>query len=144
MPRWVDKCSPYSVPDVLDLLESTLIKQGCTVMARIDHSGNAAKIGMDLRPTQVLLFGKPDLGTQLMQAEQILAIDLPSKVLAWQDIFGQVWLGYHDLRTIAAERGGLDKASAAVEELARIIDRATDAAVALSPPRPSPADRQPP
>lgn len=130
MPRWLEKCSPYPVPATLDRLTALLVEQGCAVMARIDHSANAAKIGLDLRPTQLLLFGKPSLGTQLMQAEQTVAIDLPS----WQDASGQVRLGYHDLRTIAAEHGGLGKAGAAVEELSRIIDSATDAAVTLSPP----------
>lgn len=134
MPRWLEKRSPYSVPATLDRLTALLVEQGCAVMARIDHSANAAKIGLDLRPTQLLLFGKPSLGTQLMQAEQTLAIDLPSKVLAWQDASGQVRLGYHDLRTIAAEYAGLDEASGAVEELSRIIDSATDVAVTLSPP----------
>lgn len=129
MSRWVEKCSPYSVPDTLDRLEGALIDQGFTVMARVDHCAHAAKIGMDLRPTQVLLFGKPSLGTQLMQAEQILAIDLPSKALAWQDGSGQVRLGYRDLRTIAAEHGGLDEARGAVEELANTIDHATDVAI---------------
>jgi|YelNatPaOPRAMG01_1025707.scaffolds.fasta_scaffold121927_1 uncharacterized protein (DUF302 family) len=130
MPRWVEKPSFYSVFETLDRLEHILIDRGFAMMARVDHSGHAAKVGMDLRPTQVLLFGKPSLGTQLMQAEQTIAIDLPSKVLAWQDSRGQVWVGYRDLRTIAAEYGGLDEARAAVEELANNIDQATDAAVA--------------
>ncbi|MGH3562467.1 MAG: DUF302 domain-containing protein [Mycobacterium sp.] len=136
MSRWVAKQSPYPVPETLERLEGRLIEQGFTVMARVDHSGHAAKVGMDLRPTQVLLFGKPSLGTQLMQAEQTFAIDLPSKVLAWQDSCGQVWLGYRDLRAIAAEHDGLAEAHAAVEELASAIDQAADGAIALSPPPP--------
>ncbi len=140
MSRWVNKQSPYSVPETLDRLEGMLVERGFTVMARVDHSGHAAKVGMDLRPTQVLLFGKPSLGTKLMQAEQTLAIDLPSKVLAWQDSCGQVWLGYRDLRAITAEHDGLDEAHAAVEGLASAIDQATDAAVAVSP---SPSRRTP-
>jgi uncharacterized protein (DUF302 family) len=129
MSLWVDKQSPYPVPETLERLEGTLTESGFTVMARIDHSGHAAKIGMDLRPTQVLLFGKPDLGTRLMQAEQTFGIDLPSKVLAWQDTSDQVWLGYRDLRVIAAQRDRLAEAHAVVEELASAIDHATDTAV---------------
>ncbi|HEU4362182.1 MAG TPA: DUF302 domain-containing protein [Mycobacterium sp.] len=131
MPNWVAKKSPYPVPETLDRLERSLIERGCTVMARVDHSGHAAKAGLELRPTQVLLFGKPSLGTQLMQAEQTLAIDLPSKVLGWQDASGQVWLGYRDLRAIAAQHAALDQAHAAVTELAEMIDQVTDGAVSL-------------
>jgi uncharacterized protein (DUF302 family) len=129
MSAWVAKRSPHSVPETLDRLERVLVEGGCTVMGRIDHSGHAAGAGLPLRPTQVLLFGRPSLGTQLMQAEQIVAIDLPSKVLGWQDAHGQVWLGYRDLRAVAAQHPALTEARDAVEELAGIIDRATDAAV---------------
>lgn len=128
-PRWVEKPSPRSVPETLDRLEHSLIGQGFTVMARVDHSGHAAKAGLELRPTQVLLFGKPSLGTLLMQVEQTLAVDLPSKVLAWQDGDGQVRLGYRDLRALLADHDGLQQVSAAVEELAEAIERATDSAV---------------
>jgi uncharacterized protein (DUF302 family) len=132
MPNWVAKKNPYPVPESLDRLERSLIERGCTVMARVDHSGHAATAGPELRPTPVLLFGKPSLGTQLMQAEQTLAIDLPSKVLGWQDTSGQVWPGYRDLRAVAAQYAALDQAHAAVEELAGTIDQATDGAVARS------------
>lgn len=132
MSRWVDKDSPYSVPDTLDRLEEALVGEGFTVMARVDHSGHAAKAGLELRPTQVLLFGNPSLGTRLMQAEQTLAIDLPSKALAWQDAAGRVRLGYRNLRAVLADHDGLAGARAAIEQLASTIDRATDAAVAPS------------
>ncbi|MBS4729345.1 DUF302 domain-containing protein [Mycobacterium sp. SM1] len=65
MSDWVEKQSPYPVAETLDRLESRLTERGFTVMARIDHAANAAAIGMDLPPTQVLLFGNPSLGTQL-------------------------------------------------------------------------------
>ena len=113
-------------------LETVLIERGFTVIGRIDHAAHAAKAGLLLRPTQVLLFGNPALGAHLMQAEQTVAIDLPSKVLAWQDTTGQVRLGYRDLRDVAAaysNLGGRDGAGTAVAELASAIDQATDAAV---------------
>ncbi|MDI3315181.1 MAG: DUF302 domain-containing protein [Mycobacterium sp.] len=138
MSGWVEKRSPYPVPDTLDRLENSLVERDCTVMARIDHAANAAAVGMDLRPTQVLLFGKPRLGTRLMQAEQTLGIDLPSKVLAWQDTSGEVRLGYRDLRAIVAKHDDLDNAKAAAEELASLIDQATDAAIAPPPSPPHP------
>ncbi len=132
MPRWVEKPSAYPVGQTLDRLENLLIERGFTVMARVDHSGHAAQAGLRLRPTQLLLFGKPSLGTRLMQAEQTVAIDLPSKVLSFQDASAQVLLGYRDLRSLLAEHPGLGEARAAVEELAAAIDSATDAATAPS------------
>lgn len=127
MPAWVAKKSPHSVAETLDRLERLLIDRGCTVMARVDHAGHAGKAGLELRPTQLLLFGKPSLGTRLMQAEQTVAIDLPAKVLGWQDADGRVWLGYRDLRAVTAQHSALDRA--VVEELAAMIDQATDGAV---------------
>lgn len=132
MSGWIEKPSPHSVSATLDRLEAALLAEGWQVMARVDHSGHATKAGLELRPTQVLLFGNPALGTRLMQAEQTLAIDLPSKALAWQDADGQVRLGYRDLRAVTADRPELAPARAAIEQLADTIDRATDAAVALT------------
>ena len=127
---WIEKPSPHSVSETLDRLEAALLADGWKVMARVDHSGHATKAGLDLRPTQVLLFGNPALGTRVMQAEQTLAIDLPSKALAWQDATGQVRLGYRDLRALTAGRPELAPAQAAIAQLTDGIDRATDAAVA--------------
>jgi uncharacterized protein (DUF302 family) len=67
-----------------------------TVFARIDHAKGAAGVGKPLRPTEVLIFGNPDIGTLLMQSNQTAGIDLPLKLLAWQDDAGQVWIAYND------------------------------------------------
>jgi len=132
MSRWIDKHSPYPVPETLDHLEEELVKRGFAVMARIDHSENATKVGMDLLPIRLLLFGKPSLGTRLMQADPTFGIELPSKILVWQDTSGNVWLRYQDLQAIAAEHGVLDKVRATIEEMVTTIDQAADAAVASS------------
>jgi uncharacterized protein (DUF302 family) len=87
--------SPYSVPDTLERVESVLREKGLTVFALVDHSGEAEKAGMKMRPTQLLIFGSPRAGTPLMVAAPSLAIDLPLKALAWQDASGQVWLSYN-------------------------------------------------
>lgn len=129
MSRWIEKLSPHPVTETMQRLEANLVERGWKVMARVDHAEHAASAGLALRPTQVLLFGNPALGTRLMQADQTVAIDLPSKALAWQDTAGQVRLGYRDLRALAAEHDSLRPAGAAVEELASVIDEATDAAV---------------
>ena len=84
--------SPYSVPETLKRLESVLNSRNLTVFARIDHSGEAAKAGLTMRPTQLIIFGSPKAGTPLMVASPTLAIDLPFKALAWEDADGKVWL----------------------------------------------------
>ncbi len=91
----IDIPSPYSVPDTLARLQSILKEKGVTVFALIDHSGEAAKVGLEMRPTQLLIFGSPRAGTPLMVATPSIAIDLPLKALAWQDAQGKVWLSYN-------------------------------------------------
>lgn len=87
--------SPYSVPETLQRLEALVTAKGLTIFARVDHSGEAAKIGMEMQPTELLLFGSPKSGTPMMIASPALAIDLPLKALAWQDVDGAVWLSYN-------------------------------------------------
>jgi len=88
--------SPYSVSKTLDRFERVVKSKGMTVFARVDHAKGAAGVGKPLRPTQVLIFGNPKIGTLLMQSEQTAGIDLPLKLLAWQDATGQVWVSYND------------------------------------------------
>lgn len=87
--------SKYSVSETISRIESTAQAKGIIVFARIDHSGEAEKIGMTMRSTQLLILGNPKGGTPLMNATPSLAIDLPMKVLAWQDADGKVWVGYN-------------------------------------------------
>ncbi len=87
--------SPYSVPETLRRLESLLQARGLAIFVRIDHSGEAEKAGLKMRPTQLLIFGSPKQGTPLMVASPTLAIDLPLKALAWEDASGKVWLSYN-------------------------------------------------
>lgn len=91
----VDLPSRYSVPETLARLQSILKEKGVTVFALIDHSGEATKVGLEMRPTQLLIFGSPKAGTPLMVAAPSVAIDLPLKALAWQDAEGKVWLSYN-------------------------------------------------
>ncbi|GAB1235149.1 DUF302 domain-containing protein [Ferrigenium sp. UT5] len=76
-------------------------QRGLHVFARIDHAAGAAKIGKTLRPTQVIVFGNPQGGTPFMECAQTVGIDLPLKVLVWEDSSGQVWLGYNDPEYLA-------------------------------------------
>ena len=100
--------SPHQVGDTLDRLEMLVTEKGMTVFARIDHAAGAAKAGMVLRPTQLLIFGNPKGGTPFMVCAQTVAIDLPLKMLAWQDESGQVWLAYNDPVFLAKRHGARD------------------------------------
>jgi len=93
--------SAHSVRATLDRLETALNEKGVTVIARVDHAAAAQKVGMTLRPTEVLVFGNPKAGTPLMQCAQSIGIDLPQKALAWQDEKGDVWLAYNDQKYLA-------------------------------------------
>lgn len=92
----MSKPSRYSVPETLEKLKAVLSAKGITVFALIDHSGEAAKVGMKMHPTQLLIFGNPKGGTPIMLAAPTSAIDLPLKALAWEDGDGKVWLSYND------------------------------------------------
>ncbi|MBS1853328.1 MAG: DUF302 domain-containing protein [Acidobacteria bacterium] len=87
--------SPYSVAETLARLNALLQSAALTVFAHIDHSGEAEKAGLSLRPTQLVIFGSPKAGTPLMVASPTLAIDLPLKALIWEDAEGKVWLSYN-------------------------------------------------
>ena len=88
--------SSHDVKTTADRLENTLREKGMTVFIRIDHAEGAQKVEMNLRPTELLIFGNPKVGTPLMQCSQSVAIDLPQKALIWEDETGQVWLSYND------------------------------------------------
>jgi len=92
----ISQPSPYSVIETIDRLEAILQAKGITIFVRIDQRAEAKKVGLSLRPTQLLLFGNPEAGTPLMVAEPTSALDLPLKILAWEAADGEVWLSYND------------------------------------------------
>jgi len=98
--------SHFGPKETLDRLEDDVKAKGLTVFARIDHAAGAAAVGMTLLPTAVLIFGNARGGTPLMQASQLIGIDLPLKVLVWQDTSGRTWLSYQD-PSLLAKRYGL-------------------------------------
>ena len=87
--------SRHSVDQTVEKLEALLQAKGVALFARVDHSGEAAKVGMKMPPTKLLIFGNPKGGTPLMLAAPSIAIDLPLKILVWQDAQGKVWLSYN-------------------------------------------------
>ncbi len=88
--------SKHSVDETMRRLEELLQQKNVMIFARIDHSGEAAKVGLEMRPTKLLIFGSPKAGTPVMQAAPSVAIDLPLKALFWQDAEDKVWLTYND------------------------------------------------
>jgi uncharacterized protein (DUF302 family) len=94
--------SSYSVAETIDRLVQAATNAGLRIFARIDHAAGAAEVGMELRPTELLIFGNPRGGTPLMQARQTAGIDLPVKALAWEDEAGMVWLTYNNAGWLAA------------------------------------------
>lgn len=101
--------STRPVMEALDRVEAAAKAAGFFIVARVDHAGAAEGVGLKLRPTALLIFGKPQGGTPLMQCDQRVAIDLPLKAIAWQDEAGQVWLGMAD-PAVLKSRYGLDAA----------------------------------
>jgi uncharacterized protein (DUF302 family) len=91
----IDIPSNHSVDDTVDKLKAILQAKGVTLFALVDHSGEAEKVGMKMRPTRLLIFGSPKAGTPLMLAAPSIAIDLPLKVLVWEDAQGKVWVSYN-------------------------------------------------
>lgn len=97
--------SPHSAKDTMNRLEDVVKQRGLNVFARIDHAAGAAKVGRSLRPTELLIFGNPQGGTLFMECAQSVGIDLPLKVLVWEDASSQVWLGYNDPAFLAQRHG---------------------------------------
>jgi uncharacterized protein (DUF302 family) len=102
----VHKPSNHSVDETLRKLQAILEEKGIAVFAMIDHSGEAQKVGMKMRPTKLLIFGNPKGGTPLMLAAPSIAIDLPLKILVWEDDQGKAWVSYNSPEYLA-ERHGL-------------------------------------
>ena len=93
--------SKHSVAATVDKLETALKNKGMTIFKRVSHSGGAAKVGLELRPSELMIFGNPKVGTPLMQCQQLAALDLPQKALVYEDEQGQVWFAYNDPQYIA-------------------------------------------
>jgi uncharacterized protein (DUF302 family) len=120
--------SEYPVTETIDRLAALVTARGLHVFARIDHADGAAKAGMALRPTQLLIFGNPTGGTPLMQDRQTAGIDLPVKGLAWEDADGRVWLSYNDAAWIAQRHALGAESRKAVEAMAAGLAALTKAA----------------
>ena len=102
----VSKPTKHSVEQTVEALQNILKSKGVAVFALINHSGEADKVGLKMRPTKLLIFGNPRAGTPLMLASPSSAIDLPLKILVWEDAQGKVWVSYNSPEYLR-ERHGL-------------------------------------
>ena len=102
----IDTPSNYSVDQTVEKLKGILQAKGVTLFALVDHSGEAEKVGMKMPPTKLLIFGSPKAGTPLMLAAPSIAIDLPLKILVWEDAHGKAWVTYNSPAYLQ-ERHGL-------------------------------------
>jgi uncharacterized protein (DUF302 family) len=118
--------SPYSVPETLKRLESVLQAKNLTVFARVDHSGEAEKAGLKMRPAQLIIFGSAKAGTPLMLASPTLAIDLPLKALAWEDADGQVWLSYNSPEYLKQRHKVPDELVKNIAGVAALLEKAVE------------------
>ena len=119
--------SSHDVKNTADRLENILKEKGMNVFGRINHAEGARKVGQELRPTELVIFGNPKVGTPLMQCGQTAAIDLPQKALIWQDETGQVWLTYNDPQYVAG-RHGIDGCKAVLDKVKQALKNFAQAA----------------
>ena len=119
--------SSHDVKATADRLEDILKQKGMNVFIRINHAAGDRKVGQNLRPTELVVFGNPKVGTPLMQCNQSVAIDLPQKALIWQDDKEQVWLTYNDPDYLA-QRHGLDACADVIKKVAKALNNFAKAA----------------
>jgi uncharacterized protein (DUF302 family) len=119
--------SSRGVAETVERLEASIRQKGLTIFSRVDHAAGAKTVDMSLRPTTVLLFGSAKGGTPLMQSQQEVGLDLPLKVLVWEDASGETWLSYTDPVWLA-ERYAIKDREDAVEGIAALLRALVNAA----------------
>lgn len=125
----ITKPSAHSVSVTLDRLAAAVEGAGAKVFARIDHAAGATKIGQDLRPTQMLMFGNPKLGTPALQADQTAGLDLPLRVVAYEDANGQVFVAYHNPSELSEDHG-IPADAPVLKKMTGALDKLTNKATA--------------
>jgi uncharacterized protein (DUF302 family) len=134
----VHRKTKHPVSLVVDRLEQAIRSADITLFNRIDHAAGAASAGMTMRPTQLLIFGNPKSGTPLMQSAQTIGIELPLKILAWEDAHGQVWVTYQDIPALA-RRYEISDRDREIANLTAALERLIEAAVDAIPPGTGPS-----
>jgi uncharacterized protein (DUF302 family) len=124
--------SSYGPQETVDKFEAAVKAKGLTIFAKVDHAAGAAAVGLPLQPTQLIIFGNAKGGTPLMQSAQTSGIDLPMKVLIWQDASGDTWLSYNDPEWIAKRHGLGQAVEAPVKAMSAGLHAFADAATKAS------------
>ena len=125
----IDVQSDFTAAATADRLEKVLLSKGMTIFNRIKHSEGAARVGIELRATELINFGNPKVGSSLMQCQQSVAIDLPLKALVWEDAGKKIWISYNDpgflqqRHDIAGCEQVLDKMAAALDGMTKAAAR---------------------
>ncbi len=122
----VTRASPWSVPETVKRLEAVVAARGLELFAVIDHSGEARSAGLELRDTQVVIFGSPAAGTPVMEASPVAALDLPLKVLVWDDQPAGTKLTYLKPAALAARYGLAPDLGARLAGIDAVVDAALD------------------
>jgi uncharacterized protein (DUF302 family) len=123
----VDVPSSFNVEETADRLVEILNKKGMTIFNRIKHSESAAKVGIELRNTELIIFGNPKVGSPLMVCQQSVAIDLPQKALIWEDDNARVWISYNDPRYLE-KRHDISACEGAITKVEKALAGITKAA----------------
>lgn len=123
----IQKASAHSTDQTVERLKGILEKKGIRVFAHVNHQKNAQTVNLELNNIQLIIFGNPLLGTPLMQANPTIGIDLPMKVLVWEDAQGKVWLAYNDPSYLVG-RHGIDNRQAIVDKMEKALKNMTNAA----------------
>lgn len=118
--------------ETIDKLLAALAKRKLTVFARVDHAAGAASVGLQLPPTELVIFGNPQGGTALMQDQQSTGIDLPLKALVWEDSDGKTWFTYNDPSWIAQRHTLGTKSAPAVKAMAGLLSAIAEEATSSS------------
>lgn len=123
----VDVKSSFGVKETGDRLENVLKEKGMTIFNRVKHSGAAIKAGVELRETELIIFGEPKVGSPLMKCQQTVAIDLPQKALIWKDSEGNTWISYNNPRYLK-KRHNISNCEEVISKIEKALAGITKAA----------------
>ncbi len=126
----IKKESNFSFDQTVTKLEAALTARNITLMSKIDHAANAGSVEKSLHPTTLFIFGNPAIGTELMNLSQSMGLDLPMKALVFEDLNGDVWVEYHNMKVLA-ERHGIPAENEIIARVVSALDAiTTDATMA--------------
>lgn len=110
-----------SFKETVERIISLIKEKEFTIFGRIDHAAEARKQGLNLSPTELIIFGNPKIGTFLMQDQQTCGIDLPVKILAWEDASGKVWISYNTMRNLKTKHHLTEKSNAVLQKIEEVV-----------------------